>query len=159
MIDKRTIWTNPIHFFASGFGAGSMPFAPGTFGTLMAIPLVLVLSQYSLWIYAAATILYGIAAVWACDHMAKDWNVSDPAPATSDEIAGFLIAMFAIPPTLYSVAVAFVLFRILDIFKPFPISWLDRNIHGGLGIVLDDWVAGLFTCLLLHLMAVFFVFS
>lgn len=150
-MDIRSIWTNPIHFFASGFGAGAMPIAPGTFGTLMAIPLVLILAKTSWLIYAIFTVIYSLLAMWACDKTAKDWGAEDPGASASDEIAGFLVTMFAMTPSVYSIAAGFVLFRILDIWKPFPIRWFDRNIHGGIGIVLDDLIAGAFSCGLLHL--------
>ena len=150
MNKTQSIWTNPVHFFASAFGAGAMPIAPGTFGTIMAIPLVLILAKFPHWLYALISALYIIAAIWACDKTAKDWGLEDPGATASDEVAGFLVTMFAIEPTLLSVSLAFVLFRILDIWKPFPIRWFDKNIHGGIGIVLDDVIAGLVTCVVVH---------
>ena len=157
-MNTHSIWTNPIHFIASGFGAGSMPIAPGTFGTAMAIPLVLILAKFPLWIYLIASCLYILIAIWACDKTAKDWGVADPGPTASDEVAGFLVTMCAIKPTFMALLIGFVLFRILDIWKPFPIRWFDRNIHGGLGIVLDDVVAGVFSAVILHLLSLRFHF-
>ncbi|HYF98206.1 MAG TPA: phosphatidylglycerophosphatase A [Coxiellaceae bacterium] len=155
-MNTHSIWTNPIHFFASGFGAGAMPFAPGTFGTLMAIPFVLVLAQFSLWMYVILTAFYILLAIRACDITAKDWGVDDPGATASDEIAGFLVTMLAVKPTAGALLIGFGLFRILDIWKPFPIRWFDRHIHGGLGIVLDDLVAGGIACVLLHLLSLQF---
>ncbi len=153
---KHSIWTNPIHFFASAFGAGAMPIAPGTFGTLMAIPLVLIFAQFSLISYAVLSTIYIVLAVYACDKTAKDWDMADPGATASDEVAGFLVTMFAVKPTLQALALGFVIFRILDIWKPFPIRWFDQNIHGGFGIVLDDVIAGIVSCVLLHLISLQF---
>ncbi len=125
-----------------------MPFMPGTFGTFMAIPLYLVLVKLPLPLYGLATLIYSLAAMWACDKTAKDWGVADPGAAASDEVAGFLVALCGLTPSVSTICVAFVIFRILDIWKPFPITWFDRNVHGGIGIVLDDLIAGAATCVI-----------
>ncbi len=150
-LNTHSIWTNPIHFIASGFGAGAMLFAPGTFGTLIAIPIYLVMAKLPLWAYGLLTLIFAAVAMWACDITARDWKVEDPGATASDEVIGFLVTMFAIPPSWTSIIVGFILFRFFDILKPFPISYLDRNVHGGVGIVLDDMVAGFFAMIILRI--------
>jgi phosphatidylglycerophosphatase A len=143
--------TNPIHFLALGFGSGLLPKAPGTFGTLAAIPLYLLLAPASMSVYLAIIIVMSIAGVYICGKAAKDAGVHDHGAIVWDEIVGFLITMFLIPMTWQSIAVGFILFRIFDIFKPWPISFIDKNIHGGLGIMLDDIIAGFAALACMHL--------
>jgi phosphatidylglycerophosphatase A len=143
--------TNPIHFLALGFGSGLLPKAPGTYGTLAAIPLYLLLAPVSMSIYLSIVIVMSIAGIYICGKAAKDAGVHDHGAIVWDEIVGFLITMFLIPMTWQSIAVGFILFRIFDIFKPWPISFIDKNIHGGLGIMLDDVLAGLAALGCMHL--------
>jgi phosphatidylglycerophosphatase A len=143
--------TNPIHFLALGFGSGLLPKAPGTFGTLDAIPLYLLLAPSSVSIYLVSVIVMSIAGIYICGQAAKDAGVHDHGAIVWDEIVGFLITMFMIPLSWKSVIVGFILFRIFDIFKPWPISFIDKNVHGGLGIMLDDIIAGLAALACMHL--------
>ena len=143
--------TNPIHFLALGFGSGLLPKAPGTFGTLAAIPLYLLLAPSSVSIYLVSVIVMSIAGIYICGQAAKDAGVHDHGAIVWDEIVGFLITMFMIPLSWKSVIVGFILFRIFDIFKPWPISFTDKNVHGGLGIMLDDIIAGLAALACMHL--------
>ena len=143
--------TNPIHFLALGFGSGLLPKAPGTFGTLAAIPLYLLLAPSSVSIYLVSVIVMSIAGIYICGQAAKDAGVHDHGAIVWDEIVGFLITMFMIPLSWKSVIVGFILFRIFDIFKPWPISFIDKNVHGGLGIMLDDIIAGLAALGCMHL--------
>ena len=143
--------TNPIHFLALGFGSGLLPKAPGTFGTLAAIPLYLLLAPSSVNIYLVSVIVMSIAGIYICGQAAKDAGVHDHGAIVWDEIVGFLITMFMIPLSWKSVIVGFILFRIFDIFKPWPISFIDKNVHGGLGIMLDDIIAGLAALACMHL--------
>ncbi len=143
--------TNPIHFLALGFGSGLLPKAPGTFGTLAAIPLYLLLAPSSVSIYLVSVIVMSIAGIYICGQAAKDAGVHDHGAIVWDEIVGFLITMFMIPLSWKSVIVGFILFRIFDIFKPWPISFIDKNVHGGLGIMLDDIIAGLAALACMHL--------
>ena len=143
--------TNPIHFLALGFGSGLLPKAPGTFGTLAAIPLYLLLAPSSVSIYLVSVIVMSIAGIYICGQAAKDACVHDHGAIVWDEIVGFLITMFMIPLSWKSVIVGFILFRIFDIFKPWPISFIDKNVHGGLGIMLDDIIAGLAALACMHL--------
>ena len=143
--------TNPIHFLALGFGSGLLPKAPGTFGTLAAIPLYFLLAPSSVSIYLVSVIVMSIAGIYICGQAAKDAGVHDHGAIVWDEIVGFLITMFMIPLSWKSVIVGFILFRIFDIFKPWPISFIDKNVHGGLGIMLDDIIAGLAALACMHL--------
>ncbi len=135
---------NPLHFLSFGFGSGLSPKAPGTFGTLAAVPVFLLVANLQLHYYLAITVVISLAGIYLCSYTSKALKVHDHSGIVIDEIAGFLITMIMVPPELINILLGFVLFRIFDILKPWPISWLDRNLHGGLGIMLDDVVAGLF---------------
>ncbi|MBA6335707.1 MULTISPECIES: phosphatidylglycerophosphatase A [unclassified Colwellia] len=143
--------TNPIHFLALGFGSGLLPKAPGTYGTLAAIPLYLLLAPTSVSTYLAIVIIMSIAGIYICGKAAEDAGVPDHGAIVWDEIVGFLITMFLVPLTWQSIVVGFILFRIFDIFKPWPISYVDKNLHGGLGIMVDDILAGLAALACMHL--------
>jgi phosphatidylglycerophosphatase A len=142
--------TNPIHFLALGFGSGLLPKAPGTYGTLAAIPLYLLLAPSSVNFYLVAVIIMSIAGIYICGKAAEDAGVPDHGAIVWDEIVGFLITMFMVPLSWQSVVIGFILFRIFDIFKPWPISFVDKNIHGGLGIMLDDIIAGFAALACMH---------
>jgi len=142
---------NPIHFLALGFGSGLMPKAPGTFGTLAAIPVFLLLSQFDLWLFISLTVVISIAGIYICSYTSKALGVHDHSGIVIDEIAGYLITMIAVPAEWMWVLAGFILFRVFYIFKPWPISWIDKNMHGGFGIMFDDVVAGFLALLCLHL--------
>ncbi|MFD2168213.1 phosphatidylglycerophosphatase A [Thalassotalea euphylliae] len=133
---------DPIQFLALGFGSGLAPKAPGTFGTLAAIPLYLVLMQFSTTVYVVATLLACVVGVYICGKAADDVGVHDHPAIVWDEIAGFLVTMAFVPLTTLNILLGFILFRIFDIWKPWPISIADKKVHGGLGIMLDDVLAG-----------------
>lgn len=142
---------NPLHFIALGFGSGLAPKAPGTFGTLAAIPLFLLLSMLASHWYLLAVLIVIIVGIYTCDYTSKQLQVHDHPGIVVDEFAGFLITMIAVPVTWQWVVTGFILFRFFDIVKPWPISWLDRRVQGGLGIMLDDIVAGLFSLIVIQL--------
>ncbi|OUS23284.1 phosphatidylglycerophosphatase A [Thalassotalea sp. 42_200_T64] len=142
---------NPVHFLALGFGSGLSPKAPGTMGTLAAIPLFLLCAQLPFYAFIAITILISIVGIWICDKASKDAGVHDHGAIVWDEIAGFFITMIAIPVSWQSIIVGFILFRIFDILKPWPISIADKQVTGGFGIMLDDIIAGILACALMHL--------
>lgn len=143
---------HPAHFLALGFGSGLAPWMPGTFGTLAAIPVYLLVAQLSLVYYLVLTAAMFAVGVWLCDVTARDAGVHDHPAIVWDEIVGFLITMLAVPPTWYGVLAGFLLFRLFDILKPWPIRLLDRYVKGGFGIMVDDAVAGLFALPLMHLL-------
>lgn len=143
-IRKRIDLTNPLHFLALGFGSGLAPFMPGTFGTLAALPLVWLFSVgLSFTSYLAITLIFSVAGIWICGKTAQDMQVHDDSSIVWDEVVGMLITMLAVPLSWQSLLLGFALFRLFDIVKPWPISYLDKNLHGGLGIMFDDIVAGL----------------
>jgi phosphatidylglycerophosphatase A len=141
----------PLHLLAFGFGAGLSPRAPGTMGTLVAVPLYLLVSLLPLWGYLAVTAVVAVAGVWICGWSAARLGVHDHPGIVWDEIAGYLVTMILAPAGLAWVLAGFVLFRLFDILKPWPIGWLDRRVGGGLGIMLDDLVAGVFAFCCLQL--------
>ena len=143
--------TNPIHFLALGFGSGLIPKAPGTFGSMAALPLIFVCSLLSLSIYFTMTVIACVLGIYICGKTAEDMQVHDHGAIVWDEIAGMLCVVIAIPFSWDTALLGFILFRWLDIQKPLLIGWIDKRFTDGLGIMLDDIVAGLIACGLLHL--------
>lgn len=139
-----------IHFLAFGFGSGHAPRAQGTFGTLAAIPLYWMLASLPLGGYLAVVVAMFALGVWLCGRTARDMAVHDHPGIVWDEFVGFLITMTAAPLAWQWVLAGFVLFRVFDIVKPWPIRWLDRQVHGGLGIMIDDVLAGVFAAICLQ---------
>lgn len=149
-IPAKLIFTNPINFLAFGFGSGLAPKAPGTFGTLACIPLYLLLSDLSVVHYIIVCGLVSGIGIYICGYAADALKTHDHPGIVWDEFAGFLITMIGVSFSWNNILLGFILFRIFDIFKPWPISWLDRKVSGGLGIMIDDIVAGLFALIALH---------
>ena len=144
---------NIRHLLAYGFGAGLSPWAPGTVGTLVAVPIYLVLSTLPQGVYLLVLAAMIAAGIWACGATARDIGSDDPSAIVWDEIVGFLVAMMAAPAGWVWVIAGFLLFRAFDIFKPWPIGNLDKRVRGGLGIMLDDIIAGLMTLVVLQFLA------
>jgi phosphatidylglycerophosphatase A len=149
----KTVFASPVHFLAFGFGSGLSPKAPGTMGTLAAIPLYLLLAGLPLWGYMLAVVLVSLAGIWICGESSRRLGVHDHGGIVWDEFAGFLLTMAAAPPGWAWIMLGFALFRLFDIWKPWPIRVADRQVHGGLGIMLDDWLAGVYAWLVLQLVA------
>lgn len=135
---------NPVHFLAFGFGSGLSPKAPGTMGTLAALPLWYLLAQLPLAGYIAGLLLVIAVGPYLCGKTARDLGVHDHGGIVWDEIAGFLLTMLLVPVSIWTALIGFALFRLFDIVKPWPIGWLDKHVHGGTGIMLDDLVAALY---------------
>ncbi|MEL4429373.1 phosphatidylglycerophosphatase A family protein [Shewanella mangrovisoli] len=152
---SRLSLKNPIHFLALGFGSGLAAKAPGTFGTLAAVPLYLLLAQLPLSWYLAVTLVCVLAGIYICDKAAKDMGVHDHGAIVWDEVAGLLITMIAAPAGVLWLVVGFVLFRLFDIIKPWPIRWLDAKVEGGFGIMIDDVLAGIFALIGVQALAAF----
>lgn len=152
---SHSVWTNPIHFIACGFGIGTFPWMPGTVATMAAIPLCILLSKLSILFYCLSCLLLFLIGVYCCDVVNKDFGTQDHPAAVLDEIATFPVALIAIPMTWYFILIAFVLFRFFDIVKPWPIRWVDRNVHGGFGVMLDDLMAAIATLILLQIIHLF----
>lgn len=149
-LDKQTVnptfkqlLRSPTLMLAFGFGSGLAPKAPGTMGTLAAIPLWWLLAQLPLASYLMVVLVSAIIGIYICGAAAKTLGVHDHGGIVWDEFVGFWIAMAALPVTWTSVILGFVLFRLFDILKPWPISWLDKKVSGGFGIMIDDVIAGL----------------
>lgn len=136
---------------ATGLGLGYAPFAPGTFGTMLALPIHFLISKLPLPYYAAALAAIIVVAVAAAGAAEKIVDRPDPSVVVIDEVAGMLVAMIAIPAHPLAWLLAFALFRFFDIVKPWPVGYLDRHLNGGLGIVMDDLAAGLYAFLALQL--------
>lgn len=137
-------------FIATGFGSGWLPKAPGTWGSLVGVLLWLGLHRLTPASYAAALAVLFVVGTVAAGATEKILDQGDPGSVVIDEIIGQLIALAFIPAYPLTIAAGFALFRFFDILKPFPVGWLDRHIHGGLGIMLDDVAAGVCACLCLH---------
>ena len=134
---------SPVLLLAFGFGSGLSPKAPGTVGTIAAIPLWLLLAQLPQIPYILVVATAALIGISICGVAADRLGVHDHGGIVWDEFVGLWIAMAFLPPTYVSLALGFVLFRLFDIIKPWPISWLDKHVGGGLGIMIDDVVAGL----------------
>jgi len=147
---------NPLHFISLGFGSGLASKAPGTFGTLAAVPLYMLLAQFELWVFLSVTVLISVAGIYLCGYTSKALGVHDHSGIVIDEVAGYLITMIAVPFHWKWIIAGFVLFRFFDIFKPWPISWLDKKVSGGFGIMIDDVLAGIFSLICLHLLVYYF---
>ncbi len=148
---RQIVLRNPVHILSFGFGAGLSPFAPGTFGTLIAVPIFLMMSNFSPIIYLLFVTLLFFVGCWSAGHTAKALKVHDHPGIVIDEIVGFLITMLFVPVTWYWIVLGFVLFRLFDIWKPWPISFADHHVKSGLGIMLDDLLAALYSLLSLHI--------
>ena len=139
-----------LHWIAFGAGAGLAPRAPGTAGTAIAIPIYLTIAAEPITVYALVVAVVIAVGIWVCGRTAHDLGVHDHPGIVLDEIAGFLVAMTALPFDWRWIAAGFVVFRVFDIAKPWPISLADRRVGGGLGIMLDDVMAGALACAALH---------
>ena len=142
---------DPGHLLSFGFGSGLSPFAPGTAGTLAAIPFYLLLSTLNPLAYLLATLISVIAGVYLCGRTSKALGVHDHAAIVWDEFAGFFITMLFAPVSLTTIVLGFCLFRVFDILKPWPASVIDSRIKSGLGVMLDDVIAGIYAMLVLQL--------
>ena len=151
-----SVWRNPVHFLAFGLGSGAAPVAPGTFGTLAAVLIYLTLPSMGWMWYLLMLLLTFVAGIWLCGKTADDIGVHDHGGIVWDEFVGLWLTMFLAPPGWVWLLLGFVLFRIFDVLKPWPIRWLDRRVAGGFGIMIDDILAGIFALLCLQIAAAFF---
>ncbi len=145
---------NPIHLMALGFGSGLIRPAPGTWGTLMSVPLFLALVIFAPTgsaAYFGFLIISFLIGIYLCGKAARDVGVHDHSAIVWDEFVGFWITMALVAPNWINIILGFALFRLFDIAKPWPIKVLDKSVHGGFGIMIDDVLAGIFAALLLLL--------
>lgn len=147
---QRVSLKNPVHFLALGFGSGLIPFMPGTFGSLAALPLLIPFSYLPPITLLLVAVLASAIGIYLCGKTADDMQVHDHGSIVWDEVAGILLTFLWVPLSLWTVVAGFLLFRFFDIVKPWPIGPVDKYVSGGLGIMLDDIIAGLMACASLH---------
>ncbi len=146
-----------VRIAATGLGSGLVPWAPGTAGTLAALPLYFIFAGLTAPAYLGGLLFFTAAAVFLAREAEASYAVKDPPAIVIDEMAGFLWTMFAVPPTAAGILAGFILFRCFDIVKPFPIRLLEEKLPGGYGIVGDDIMAGVYSNLVLHVLLQFSV--
>lgn len=139
-----------IVFLATGFYIGNIPFAPGTFGTILGLPLCFLLGLLKLPLALVCTMLFILIAIWISHIAEKRLKKKDPGCIVIDEIAGMAVTLIGLPFNLTTGLSGFIIFRILDISKPFPIQALEKHLPGGLGVVADDVIAGIMANLILR---------
>lgn len=140
---------NPVHLLALGFGTGLAPRAPGTVGTLIALPIAAALRWAAPWLCAVIIAVLIAAGIGICGVSARKLPGHDHPGIVFDEIVGYLIAFVLtsalMPFRWYSLAGLFVIFRVFDVVKPWPMSWVDKKVTGGTGIMMDDVLAGIYS--------------
>ncbi|MGO8989367.1 MAG: phosphatidylglycerophosphatase A [bacterium] len=141
-----------ILLLATGFGVGCSPIAPGTLGTLVAIPIYYFLSEIPSPLYEITLVGFFFLSVWIAENAERFFGKKDDQRIVIDEIIGFLITMLWIPKTVPFTIIGFFLFRFFDILKPFPIRRVEKGLKGGYGVVLDDVLAGVYGNIILHLL-------
>ena len=139
-------------FLATGCYIGNIPFAPGTFGSVLGLPLCFYLSKIDFSIAVLLTLILILCVIWIANEAEKILGTEDPGCIVIDEIAGIILTLFGLPFNITSVAAGFLIFRVLDIWKPHPIRLLENKFTGGIGIVLDDVVAGILSNLILRVL-------
>jgi phosphatidylglycerophosphatase A len=140
----------PVQFLAFGFGSGLFPRAPGTAGTLAAVPLYWLIADWGLAWYTAVVLVAALLGIWICGAASRELNVHDHPGIVWDEFVGYWITLWAVPVDWVWMLAGFVVFRVLDIAKPWPINHLDKKVKGGFGIMIDDILAGVMACATLH---------
>ncbi|MCH7881847.1 MAG: phosphatidylglycerophosphatase A [Proteobacteria bacterium] len=147
---------NPLHLLSLGFGAGLSPYAPGTAGTIVSVPLYLLLSQLALIPYVTVIIAGFALGVYLCHYTSRALGVHDHSGIVWDEFIGYWITMIAVPAVTWQwVLAGFVLFRFFDIVKPWPVKLADKRLKGGFGIMFDDVLAGLYALACMQLIGVY----
>lgn len=147
---RRLSLKNPAHLLALGLGSGLAPIAPGTFGSIAAIPFCLALIYSPLWVHLLTIVIVFIIGVKVCSICEHDMNEHDNSSLVIDEFVGMFISCLGFPQHWQSIILAFLLFRIFDVLKPFPISYLDKKVKGGFGVMIDDVLAGIFALIVGH---------
>ncbi len=150
LLNIKFLLKHPSYFIALGFGVGLSKRAPGTLGTLLGIPLYLFIFSYSFATQIVLAFLFTIGGIFICDKTAHALKLKDPSAIVWDEISAFFLMLIIARPALniFPIFELFVLFRIFDIWKPFPISFIDKHVGGGLGIMLDDYLAAFFALMI-----------
>jgi phosphatidylglycerophosphatase A len=150
--DRRRMLASPAGWIACGFGSGLTPKAQGTFGSLAAILPWLLLRGLSLPAWVGIIVVAFAIGVWACDVAGRSIGVDDHRSLVWDEFVGLWITLLpALLAPWWAVLAGFALFRLFDVWKPWPIAWFDRRVKGGFGVMLDDAIAGVFAGIVLYL--------
>lgn len=147
---------NPWHFIAVGFGSGLSKKAPGTMGSIAALPLCALLMQVPTFVQIIFILFSFYIGTKACQKAEDAMGIHDHGGIVIDEFVGMFISILFLPKTMLSLFIAFILFRIFDILKPFPIGFVDKRVSGGFGIMIDDVIAGIFALITAHLLYAFF---
>ena len=150
MKDKLALLADPGHFLALGAGSGLAPKGPGTAGTVVAVEIYWPLAGLDTTVYVGLVVVLFALGIPLCQRTARAMGVHDHPAIVWDEIVGYLLTMAFVSPSVVMALAGFVAFRIFDIFKPWPIGYLDRQVHGGLGIMLDDILAALYAIAVLE---------
>ncbi len=154
LVNWQFLFARPAHFIALGFGSGLPRNAPGTWGTLAALPLFALLQMvFSHSTIALICIPVFVLGVWAAEVTGRNLGVSDYGGIVIDEIVAMWLVLCVAPPTWLGWVIAFGLFRLFDIVKPWPIRWLDQYVKGGFGVMIDDILAAVFAIIPLLLLA------
>ncbi len=148
---KYALWKYPVHFLAYGFGTGLAPFAPGTFGSFVGVALFWFMAPLGAVSYAGIVIVLFVAGIFICGQTARDTSAVDPGFIVYDEIVGFMVAMYLMPREWRWIAAGFIIYRIFDIWKPFPIHIVEEKLPLGTAIMADDVIAGIYTLLVLQI--------
>lgn len=150
--DRRRLLASPAGWIACGFGSGLTPKAQGTFGSLAAIVPWLLLRDLSVPAWLGIIVVAFAIGVWACDVAGRILGVDDHRSLVWDEFVGLWITLLpALVAPWWALIAGFLLFRVFDIWKPWPIAWFDRRVKGGFGVMLDDVIAGIFAGIVLYL--------
>lgn len=151
--NTKLLFAHPAHFFGLGFGSGLAPKAPGTFGTLVAFPLFWLISSYNLNVKLAIIATLFIVGIYVCDKTGKALGVADHGAIVWDEIVAMLLVLCFTPMHYFWYLLAFALFRLFDIWKPYPICIMDAKLKNGFGVMFDDVLAAIYAIFVLKLIA------
>ena len=147
---RKLVFSDPVAFLAFGLGSGLSPVAPGTMGTLAAIPFAVVLKMLPAWGFWAIIGLAFLAGIYLCDITSRRLGQHDPGGIVWDEMVAYWLTVAFVPLHWAWLLAAFLLFRVFDILKPWPIRGVERRFGGGLGIMLDDIFAAIYAMLILY---------
>lgn len=148
-LDK--VWQRGDYFLGFGFGSGLLPIAPGTWGTLAAIPLYFLIKDFNPYLYCLIVVIAFIGGCRICETICNESGVHDYSGIVWDEVVGFMITLFLVPPGAIWIVVGFLLFRFFDVIKPWPIKQVDAKVSGGFGVMFDDVLAGVYAWICLQL--------
>tara|TARA_Y100000817_G_C16664096_1_gene458526 strand:+ start:73 stop:549 length:477 start_codon:yes stop_codon:yes gene_type:complete len=155
-VSRKEVLRHPLFLLAFGFGSGLTPKAPGTAGTMLAIPFHLIFINFPVWLHGTIIVLAFFLGIWICGKTSEYFGVHDHEGIVWDEFVGYWITMFLVPFNWLWIILGFIVFRTLDILKPWPIKLIDTKVPGGLGIMLDDFIAGIMGATFLHALRILY---